>query len=391
MKYSKLIIGVVIIIVIIALILNFNIIFTPSEEKMNDPEAKIEIEKVVSGELVINQGEFIYFSAINSTDKDGKIDNYFWDFDDGNSSDSVDPVHTYDTPGVYDVTLTVTDNDGNKNVTSIRITVINNQPVANINIQHPVYSINPEIPIFYNIQFNSTGSMDSDGTLTAWHWDFGDGNSSTEPNPRHRFDNTGQFFVTLKVFDDDGDFAEDSFEIEIILRTYKIEWNLEQIENVIEPNGYTLEGQSTEILDQLDQEQIASIDVILNWTDRQPFLKDNQTEGEDSLELNILTPENITRIENSSSGQISIIIDYIPSLSDKNYQAKTANDAIDNAINDAGFSNEGVGEWYFNVTALECKGGSWTDEIFDLDVGNFWDLKIIIYYFSFEITDVSYE
>jgi PKD repeat protein len=390
MKLSKLIVGVIIVIIFLILLFNFYLFPNLQDKELKEPQAKIDIKKVVSGDLIINQGEYIYFSAENSSDEDGKIDNYHWDFDDGNTSNSIDPIHKYDHPGIYNVTLTVTDNDGNKDVTSITITVLNSKPVAKINIENHPLSDSGKIPIFYSIQFNSTGTYDSDGNITYWYWDFGDGNYSSDENPLHRYDNIGIFIITLTIHDDDGEKAEDYIEIEIILRTYEVDWEIEQTEKIIRSNGYTLEGNSTELLDQIDQEQISSIEIILNWTDRQPFLKNNQTPGEDLFELNILTPEKLSYIENSSSGQIIIPIEYISGISDSSYNAKTANEAINYALIDAGFIDGGVGEWYYNVTALECKGGSWANENFDLDVGNFWDLEIIIYYYTFEINDISY-
>ena len=45
------------------------------------------------------------------------------------------------------------------------------------------------------IQFND----DSTGTVTAWSWDFGDGSTSTEQNPKHLFVKNGYYTVTLKV------------------------------------------------------------------------------------------------------------------------------------------------------------------------------------------------
>lgn len=37
------------------------------------------------------------------------------------------------------------------------------------------------------------------GKITSWHWNFGDGNSSTERHPTHRYEKSGEFIVTLKV------------------------------------------------------------------------------------------------------------------------------------------------------------------------------------------------
>jgi PKD repeat protein len=53
------------------------------------------------------------FNAGGSTDSDGSVTGYSWDFGDGSSPDLTSaPTHTYSTPATYQVTLTVTDNDG---------------------------------------------------------------------------------------------------------------------------------------------------------------------------------------------------------------------------------------------------------------------------------------
>jgi PKD repeat protein len=53
------------------------------------------------------------FSAGGSSDPDGSVTGYSWDFGDGSSPDLTSaPTHTYTTPGTYQVKLTVTDNDG---------------------------------------------------------------------------------------------------------------------------------------------------------------------------------------------------------------------------------------------------------------------------------------
>jgi PKD repeat protein len=37
------------------------------------------------------------------------------------------------------------------------------------------------------------------GNLTSWHWDFGDGTTSNERHPIHRYENAGEFVVVLSV------------------------------------------------------------------------------------------------------------------------------------------------------------------------------------------------
>jgi PKD repeat protein len=56
-------------------------------------------------------------------------------------------------------------------------------------------------------------STDSDGTITAWGWDFGDGATSTEQNPSHTYAQDGTYTVTLTVTDDGG--ATDSIAKEV--------------------------------------------------------------------------------------------------------------------------------------------------------------------------------
>jgi len=47
-------------------------------------------------------------------------------------------------------------------------------------------------------------STDSDGTISGWSWDFGDGATSTEQNPSHTYAADGTYTVSLTVTDDDG-------------------------------------------------------------------------------------------------------------------------------------------------------------------------------------------
>jgi Zn-dependent metalloprotease/uncharacterized membrane protein len=58
-----------------------------------------------------------------STDPDGTIASWLWDFGDGNSSTQQNPSHTYAAGGTYTVTLTVTDNDGGTDSVSKLVTV----------------------------------------------------------------------------------------------------------------------------------------------------------------------------------------------------------------------------------------------------------------------------
>ena len=54
-----------------------------------------------------------------------------------------------------------------------------------------------------NVDFTDL-SLDNDGYISSWLWDFGDGNTSTLQNPSHSYADDGTYSVTLTVTDDDG-------------------------------------------------------------------------------------------------------------------------------------------------------------------------------------------
>ncbi len=54
------------------------------------------------------------------------------------------------------------------------------------------------------VQFDGSGSHDTDGEVVAWHWEFGDGESSDEMSPLHTYAADGTYTVVLTVTDNDG-------------------------------------------------------------------------------------------------------------------------------------------------------------------------------------------
>jgi PKD repeat protein len=54
------------------------------------------------------------------------------------------------------------------------------------------------------VQFSSSGSSDWDGQIVAWHWNFGDGTTSTQASPQKTYSAASNYTVTLTVTDDCG-------------------------------------------------------------------------------------------------------------------------------------------------------------------------------------------
>ncbi|HEV8361455.1 MAG TPA: PKD domain-containing protein [Candidatus Thermoplasmatota archaeon] len=134
-----------------------------------------------------------------STDPDGTIASRAWDFGDGATSTEANPTHVYASLGSFTPTLSVTDNDGaTASVTLPAITVVNLAPSAAFTrTPGDANRVDP-------IQFTDA-SLDLDGSVASWQWDFGDGATSSAQNPTHTYSTLGTFTVHLRVTDDDGD------------------------------------------------------------------------------------------------------------------------------------------------------------------------------------------
>jgi PKD repeat protein len=131
----------------------------------------------------------------NSSDSDGTITSWLWDFGDGTNSTSKNPSHTFIQKGEWQVTLTVTDNDGARTSITHTVAVVNLPPAAAFNC-----TTNPQTDM--EIQFTDN-SVDPENRSLSWLWDFGDGNTSELQAPTHKFATEGDYNVTLTVTDDE--------------------------------------------------------------------------------------------------------------------------------------------------------------------------------------------
>ena len=170
-----------------------------NEVKFYAPLANQAPTANANGPYSATTGNAVSLSSAGSSDSDGSIASYSWDFGDGNSSTDANPSHTYAASGSYTVSLIVTDNQGASSTAAMgSVTVSDNAvPVANAN---GPYSGTAGT----SISFSSAGSSDSDGSIASYSWDFGDGNSSTDANPSHSYAASGTYTATLTVTDDQG-------------------------------------------------------------------------------------------------------------------------------------------------------------------------------------------
>lgn len=148
---------------------------------------------------------------------------YNWDFGDGETSTDPAPAHTYASEGVYSVQLHATTADG-----------------CEIHTCDVVFALDNPIDTFWygcqamfavNIPFPDSPYIDPNGNpvngdpltvsfvdlslggVTSWLWSFGDGTSSTEPNPTHTYAVAGTYTVGLSITTQSGCESTVAFEI----------------------------------------------------------------------------------------------------------------------------------------------------------------------------------
>jgi len=143
----------------------------------------------------------VTFDASASYDPDGEIVLYHWDFGDGTNetSDSPTVTHVFGRNGLYQVNLTVYDNDGLSDF-AVEIVLVGNLPIANF-----TYEPKENILASTTVTFDASASYDPDGEIVLYHWDFGDGTNETSDSPTvtHVFGRNGLFTVKLTVYDND--------------------------------------------------------------------------------------------------------------------------------------------------------------------------------------------
>lgn len=139
----------------------------------------------------------VSFSSAGSSDPDGTIQSYAWDFGDGATSTEANPTHTYTVGGEYVATLTVTDNGGAQTTQTVRVDAHapNLAPVANAN------AIPASGPAPLNVTFTSSGSYDPDGAIGNTKWIMPDGSEYWNQTSYWTFDTPGSYVVSLYVYD----------------------------------------------------------------------------------------------------------------------------------------------------------------------------------------------
>lgn len=121
---------------------------------------------------------------------------FFWDFGDGSFSTDKNPTHTYQQPGTYFGMMIAHDPNACRPYDTVlfTVTVYDWPPVA-------AFTANPTVIVDYVTDVHFTNQSQG---ATSYLWEFGDGATSTDVHPVHRYTVSGQYLACLNAFNSGG-------------------------------------------------------------------------------------------------------------------------------------------------------------------------------------------
>ena len=139
-----------------------------------------------------SKNETVIFNASSSYDPDGIITNYTWNFGDGSIAYGMIVNHSYANDSIYNVTLTVRD-DNNATANITKQIIVDETPVANFS-----FVVNDKSVIF------NSSSYDPDGSIVNYTWNFGDEKTAYGENVSHNYTQEAIYHACLTVVDNYG-------------------------------------------------------------------------------------------------------------------------------------------------------------------------------------------
>lgn len=153
---------------------------------------------VASGK--VKTDETTKLNASNSVDNDGSIVEYNWEMGDGSTYRRSGPTlnHTYKSDGEYQVELEVVDDSGASKTFTKNVKV--HKPNAK---PSPLFSVSNKSPdTGETVKLDASASSDSDGSISSYDWNLGNGVSKSGKTIQFEYNNPGTYEIELVVQDD---------------------------------------------------------------------------------------------------------------------------------------------------------------------------------------------
>ena len=170
-----------------------------------------------------------------------RYNSFEWDFGDGSTSDKEEPTHKYSTAGTYTVKVTASGTNiepvnGSTNIT------INNPPTISFSCD----TVGQSKTVAFKIITTSTSLTNT--------WKFGDGSTSGENNPTHKYSAPGSYNVSLTSVDNNGCTSTIDSTISIIASS--------KVPNVFTPNG---DGQNDYFMISCNEGSRLKLEIFNRW------------------------------------------------------------------------------------------------------------------------------
>ena len=356
-----------------------------------DPRASLQAYP-----LSIQEGETVTFDARDSEAVEGVVTGFEWDFGNGQKAETVVGFtsHTYDSFGVYTVTLTVSNSQGGEDDISATI-VVNGAPVLNLTIPEQVKSGDSAF-------LDASNSFDPEGKDLTFAWDLdwttdsdSDGDQrndidATTPTVLVPTNSSGKIIGSLVISDGTEVSVSESFTIEVTTRTFEVKWVTEELlftwddyleqgsqwEDSISPGdrGRIMEYTATLELDQeLGPQDNFTLTLLI---ENDKYEKTVQTEG-----------GNITANETAKATMDRDGIN--PEGEDGIFTADSEEDLMNLLVGQAG-ARTAQGVWTWTVFAQQADPDPLIDGMIDPDPGNDWDLEVIVIVMSPVSTEITF-
>lgn len=190
----------------------------------NRPPVALITTDVLSG----NSPLLVTFAATDSDDADGTITAYAWDFGDEEADTGANVQHTFTTTNaieVFEVTLTVTDNNGATSQATQTIEVyLDGEAPTGTGLPTARFTASKFIGVSpLTVTFDATASTAGSGTIAAYNWNFADGTQTTGVQVTHTFipdpEVTTTYPATLFVWNSNDQVDTEQLDIIIIVPT----------------------------------------------------------------------------------------------------------------------------------------------------------------------------
>jgi len=323
-----------------------------------------------------NAGDAIAFDATNSSDSDGTISTYHWDFGDGDEGFGPTASHVYGLWGTYNVTLTVTDDNGKKSIYKQSI-VVNGLPVAVIDMTPRVQFVGAPV------RFTAERSTDPDGRVSAYSWSFGDGNRSTSRTVEHAYAQVGRFQVTLRVWDDRGAESDQTEFVEVTYRSFSVNFTQERgaLQTI---RNYTFAGAMWADNLTLAEGDLFLVTFTLQWRDN---IHPPGAGGNDMFTLTVSPPQGPALSINGTQENLTLMFPFARVPLNRTVEGSDAT-SVSKSVMEVEGSTLGKGMWFAQVDLVEA-GGFRDDSGFIPDPGNLWELSVTYETYVISVTPAS--